>query len=60
MKAWKRHETEGKLKIALLTALIAAGSQIAIPLPLVPVNLALLFVLLAGLILPWRRAVAAV
>lgn len=45
MKAGKRLDTAGMLNITLLTALIAAGSQIAFPLPLVPINLALLFVL---------------
>ena len=45
MKAGKRLDTAGMLNITLLTALIAAGSQIAFPLPLVPINLALFFVL---------------
>lgn len=48
------------LAAALMAALIAAGAQIAIPLPLVPVNLALLAVLLSGLVLPRRQAIAAV
>ncbi len=45
---------------AMMAALIAAASQLAIPLPLVPINLALLAVFLAGFLLEGRWAVASV
>lgn len=45
---------------ALMVALISVLSQIAIPLPLVPINLALLAVFLTGFILPQRWALIAV
>lgn len=45
---------------ALLVALIALFSQISIPLPLVPINLALLAVLLTGFVLPARHALVTV
>ena len=45
---------------AMMAALISAGSQIAIPLPLVPINLALLAVFAAGFALEKRWAMAAV
>jgi biotin transport system substrate-specific component len=48
------------LMAALTAALIALCAQVAIPLPLVPVNLALLSVFLAGFILPKRWAVISV
>ena len=42
---------------AMMAALIAASSQIAVPLPLVPINLALLAVMMTGFLLksagPW-------
>ncbi len=44
------------LAVALMAALIAAASQIQIPLPPVPINLALLPVFLAGFALPGRQA----
>lgn len=45
---------------ALLVAAIAVASQLSIPLPLVPVNLALLAVFLTGFILPMRYALVSV
>ncbi len=45
---------------ALMVALMAVFSQIVIPLPLVPINLALLAVLLCGFLLPKRWAMVAV
>ena len=45
---------------AIFTALVAVCSQITIPLPLIPINLALFAVYLAGALLgPWRGAVMA-
>ena len=44
---------------ALFTALVAVCSQITIPLPLIPINLALFAVYLAGALLgPWRGALS--
>lgn len=60
VNARRAPDVAGMLATALMAALIAAGAQIAIPLPLVPVNLALLAVLLTGLVLPRRQAIAAV
>lgn len=45
---------------ALLVALIAVLSQVVIPLPLVPINLALLAVFLTGFVLPARYALVTV
>jgi len=45
---------------ALMAALLAVLSQLAIPLQLVPINLGLLAVLLIGLVLPPRQAMQAV
>ena len=44
---------------AIFTALVAVCSQITIPLPLIPINLALFAVYLAGALLgPWRGALS--
>ena len=48
------------LSAALMIALIAVFSQIALPLPLVPMNFALLAVFLTGFVLPRRWALIAV
>ncbi len=45
---------------AMMAALIAASSQIAVPLPLVPINLALLAVMMTGFLLEKRWALASV
>ncbi len=45
---------------AMMAALIAVASQIAIPLPMVPINLALLAVFVAGFLLEKRWAMASV
>ena len=45
---------------AMMAALIAVASQLAIPLPLVPINLALLAVFMAGFLLDGRWALASV
>ncbi|MDD4080784.1 MAG: biotin transporter BioY [Eubacteriales bacterium] len=44
----------------MMAAVIAAASQLAIPLPLVPINLALLAVFMAGFLLEGRWALASV
>ena len=44
---------------AIFTALVAVCSQITIPLPIIPINLALFAVYLAGALLgPWRGALS--
>ena len=46
---------------AIFTALVAVCSQITIPLPIIPINLALFAVYLAGALLgPWRGALSLV
>ncbi len=45
---------------AMVTALIAVASQIAIPLPMVPINLGLLAIFIAGFTLERRWAMASV
>lgn len=45
---------------AMMAALIAAASQLTIPLPLVPISLALLAVFMAGFLLEGRWALASV
>ena len=46
---------------AIFTALVAVCSQITIPLPLIPINLALFAVYMAGALLgPWRGALSLV
>jgi len=45
---------------AMMAGLITAGSQLAVPLPLVPINLALLAVFMAGFLLDSRWALASV
>lgn len=47
-------------RVALFSALLSIFSQIAIPLPMVPISLGLLAVYLAGLLLPLREAVGSV
>lgn len=50
------------IQAALFTGLVTVGAYIALPLPVSPVPIVLqnFFVLLAGLLLPFRRALAAV
>lgn len=55
-----RGGTRYLLLSALMIALIAVFSQLAIPMPLVPINLALLAVFLTGFILPGRWALISV
>jgi len=60
-RAWdSRGNTRHMLLAALMMALIAVFSQLAIPMPLVPINLALLAVYLTGFILPRRWALIAI
>jgi biotin transport system substrate-specific component len=58
----RREELSGAVRAALFVALITLGSYIVIPLPFSPVPIALQsgFVILAGLLLPLRWAVASV
>lgn len=60
--AKRREELSGAVRAALFVALITLGSYIVIPLPFSPVPIALQsgFVILAGLLLPLRWAVASV
>lgn len=55
-----RADVRSMLKTALVTGLLAVGAQIMIPLPVVPINLGLLVVLIAGLSLPKRISLLAV
>lgn len=56
-----RHTRTGLMAMsALMVALMAVFSQFSIPMPLVPINLALLAVLLCGFVLPPRNALVAV
>ena len=54
--------THAKVKALMLsavfTALTAVSSQLSIPLPYVPINLALFSVLLSGALLGWKRGAA--
>ena len=59
-KPLSRAGVRSMLSAALMTALIAVFSQIALPLPLVPMNFALLAVFLTGFTLPRRWALIAV
>ena len=52
--------TRGLVQAALFAALLCVLSPIAIPVGPVPVTLGVFVVLLAGVVLPWKRASAAV
>ena len=58
MSAFTRTNPRLMLFSALLVALLAVFSQISLPLPLVPLNLALLVVFLIGFLLPPAWAMA--
>jgi biotin transport system substrate-specific component len=51
-------KTRSMVLAALFAVLTAVGAQVRIPLPLVPVTLQVLFVFLAGVLLPPRAAAA--
>ena len=52
----KKLSTRTLILCAIFAALTAVFSQIAIPLPMVPINLAMLAVFIAGGVLgPWAR-----
>lgn len=55
-----RENVRSMVQTALVTGLLAMGSQLMIPLPLVPINLGLLVVLIAGMSLPKRVSLLAV
>ena len=53
-----KHSVRNLVVSALFTALVAVFSQILIPLPFIPINLATFAVLLTGALLPLKHAVA--